>query len=163
LGAAIAVPESRKGIWPGTVPGSEGEYPARTSIVITAGTGPVPVASTEAGETFGWTHRPEEPVATTAPIDLHLDVGVVRGGEGVDAALVEDLVPLVLQLSDDVSRVVDLTASGGGDDRRRWIALDCWLAGLGTVSATGAGPNVEQALSVARRDLLRRVAALEVP
>jgi hypothetical protein len=96
-------------------------------------------------------------VATTAPIDLHLDVGVVRAGDGVDAALVDALVPLVTQISDDVGRVVDLTASGGGDDQRRWIALDCWLAGLGTVSATGAGPTAEAALAVARRELLGKV------
>ena len=99
----------------------------------------------------------------TAPIDLHLDVGVVRAGDGVDAALVEGLSPLVAQISDEVGRVVDLTATGGGDGHRWWIALDCWLAGLATVSATGVGATVEEAEAAARRDLQRQVAALEIP
>jgi hypothetical protein len=99
-------------------------------------------------------------VPATAPIDLHLDVGVVRAGEGVGPVHVEELVPLVEQISDEVGRVVDLTASGGGSGERRWIALDCWLAGLATVSASGTGPTVDQALTVAKRDLLEKVAAV---
>jgi hypothetical protein len=98
---------------------------------------------------------------TTVPIDLHLDVGVVRAGDGVDAALVEALVPLVQQISDDVGRVVDLTATGGRDGHARWVELSCWLAGLATVSASGSGPTSARALVEARRELLREVATLE--
>ena len=98
----------------------------------------------------------------TVPIDLHLDVGVVRAGEGVGPALVEDLVPLAEQISEDVGRVVDLTASGGSDGPRRWVELDCWLAGLATVSASGSGRTVDQAFVEAKRELLRGVAAVVV-
>ena len=98
----------------------------------------------------------------TAPIDLHLDVGVVRAGDGVGPAVVEELVPLVAQISEDVGRVVDLTVSSGRDGPRRWIELDCWLAGLATVTASGSGRTVDQALVEAKRALLRGVAAVEV-
>jgi len=101
-------------------------------------------------------------VPATAPIDLHLDVGVVRAGDGVGPALVQELVPLVARISEDVGRVVDLTASSGRDGPRRWIELDCWLAGLATVTASGSGRTVDQALVEAKRELLRGVAAVEV-
>ena len=98
---------------------------------------------------------------TTNPIDLHLDVGVVRAGHGIPSGLAEELEAVVVHVSEATGRVVDLTASAGGEGDRRWIELRCWLAGLATVTTTGRGETVERALAAARRDLLRDVAALE--
>jgi hypothetical protein len=100
-------------------------------------------------------------VPTTHPPDLHLDVGVVRAGRGVPRSVVLDLEPLVAQLSEAVGRVVDLTVLRTYDDGdRQEVELRCWLAGLATVSASGSGPTVALAAAAARRQLLRRVAAL---
>ena len=99
----------------------------------------------------------------TAPIDLHLDVGVVRAGDGVDAALVEGLSPLVEQISDEVGRVVDLTATGGGDGRSPVDRARLLAGRPGHRVRHGVGATVEEAEAAARRDLQRQVAALENP